>query len=504
MVAYLFNSTACLLAFYLFYRLLLERQSNHDFKRAYLLLSLVGGLLIPLISLPETVVTDGAAGTGANQALALWLLQPETPSGPGFVSLLSALLYGLGLLLFGYFFLRNLTRLLAKIRRHAREPRPGHTRVLLQTPEPPHTFFRYLFLNGPAYRSGKIPPCVIAHEEVHIRQGHSADLLLAETLCLLFWFNPLVYLYRQAIRLNHEFLADREVVRRGTALKEYQHTLLAFSRPVINQPAFIHAINYSSIKKRITVMKTNTPRSYSHRVYALLLPLLAGILYSFTSREVRYVSAADSTPVLSESGMRPELQAETPVSRIVPTVTRTLFKAVDQDGASRDEMKEYQKLAGKYNRMLEKGEGEMRIDKREVARLKEIYGRMSLKQRADAEPFPDFPPPPPAPEAVHPVPAIEPLPPHAAHPPHPTKPAHPVREVALPAPPPAGADALPAPPPPPDPVVHLKELARQGAQFYYEGKPVEAQAALKLFNSGKASRINVRDSGGGTEVFLSE
>ena len=118
MVAYLFNSTACLLAFYLFYRLLLEQQSYHGFKRAYLLLSLVGGLLIPLIRIPETVVV-AAGQRGATRAL--WLLQTETGRGPDAASLFTAVVYGAGLLLFGYFFLRNLTRLLAKIRRHTRE-----------------------------------------------------------------------------------------------------------------------------------------------------------------------------------------------------------------------------------------------------------------------------------------------------------------------------------------------------------------------------------------------
>ncbi|MBC2838680.1 M56 family metallopeptidase [Robiginitalea sp. SC105] len=486
MVPYLIKSTACLLVFYLFYLLLLERQSNHGFKRFYLVGTLLAGLGIPLVPLVTTasVVPPGlSAWTGGSPGG-----QDLVTSGAfGIATVASWGIYALGVGLFGFFFLRNLYRLILKTRHNQQIPENGHTKVLLEREEPPHTFFRYLYLHGPAWQKGTIPSGVLAHEEAHIRQRHSLDLIFAEVLLLVIWINPVLWLYRHAIRLNHEFLADREVLRQGYPEKAYQHALLAFTHSS-NQPALTHAIHYSSIKKRIKIMKNSTSASRKWLTCLVLIPLSALLFYSFSDRRTVYTNppAAETSPVFH------------PREAIDNADLYSLaYPEQPQKGATREEMRQYEKLARKYNQMIEAG-GTIEIRKEDVALLKRIYARMSDKQREDTEPFPNFPPPPPPPPApgalgAHPASHAAP----AGHPAPPAQPASPgkVSRVHPPAPaPPPGSvgEAVPPPPPPPDPGVHLKHLASRGADFFYNDKPVSAKEALDLYNRGRVHQIDVQ------------
>ncbi|HSM63733.1 MAG TPA: M56 family metallopeptidase, partial [Gillisia sp.] len=130
-----------------------------------------------------------------------------------------------------------------------------------------------------------------AHEEAHASQLHSLDVLLMEILQIVLWFNPLIYLAKDAVKLNHEFLADQTVLKNGMEASNYQRTLLAFSS---NAPSskLANALNYSSIKKRFTVMKTHTSKASYRGRSLLLLPLMALLIYGFSDKEVVVKNAA--------------------------------------------------------------------------------------------------------------------------------------------------------------------------------------------------------------------
>ena len=98
------------------------------------------------------------------------------------------------------------------------------------------------------------------HEQAHASQKHTADILFIEVLKVVFWFNPLFYLYKKEIKLNHEFLADRAVLKKGLDASVYKELLLSFSSNQ-NNLSLVNAINYSSIKKRFTVMKKQTSKT---------------------------------------------------------------------------------------------------------------------------------------------------------------------------------------------------------------------------------------------------
>ncbi len=116
-------------------------------------------------------------------------------------------------------------------------------------------------------------------------------MLFVELLQVIFWFNPLIYFVKHSIKMNHEFLADQAVLNRGISASNYQHILLAFSSDAVESP-LANAINYSStrhaigvIKKRFTVMKTQTSKRSIWLKSVLLLPILALTLYGFSEKK---------------------------------------------------------------------------------------------------------------------------------------------------------------------------------------------------------------------------
>jgi hypothetical protein len=77
----------------------------------------------------------------------------------------------------------------------------------------PCCFFSNIYLNRDDYLKGRIDKELFDHELEHVRQSHTIDIILIELLKILYWFNPVHILYDRAIRINHELLADNEVLR---------------------------------------------------------------------------------------------------------------------------------------------------------------------------------------------------------------------------------------------------------------------------------------------------
>ena len=453
MLFYILKSSICLAALMLFYKLCLEKTTVHHFKRFYLIAVILISIGIPLITFTQYVEAKPVNITSAHVATNI----AESKIFQDYIPITLWSIYALGVVLFSFRFLKNLYRLFYKIKVNPKCKNQNYINVLLRDLIHPHTFFKYIFLNKTRYEHNLIPQEVLLHEQVHVKQQHTLDILFMEMLQILFWFNPLIYLIKKDIKLNHEFLADREVINRGYSTTTYQQILLAFSS---NAPQYklANAINYSLIKKRFTVMKTKTSKTVFWLRSLIILPLLAILVYGFSGKT------------------------------IIERETASVTKAIQQK-ATPEQVDEYNALAKKYNNMPK---DHFVVKNGEVERLKYLYGIMSAEQRKNAEPFPEFPPPPPAPEAPNAVGAEIPSPP-----PPPEVPNVEDREIPSPPPPPEvpkveGVD-IPSPPPPPpppkSPLEHVIEMAKKGATFYFNGKKVSSDKAIALMK--KNSRLNI-------------
>ncbi|MDT7829422.1 M56 family metallopeptidase [Pricia sp. S334] len=470
MIVFLLKSSACLAVFLLFYKLLLEKQRMHTFKRYYLLAALVVSLIIPSLRFVEYVEVPTAAvpverpvgRTVADADVPIATASKEAQFSQIYFEQWTTVLwtlYGLGVLLFGWKFLLNLWKIAHNIRNNPKLKIDTLINVLLKDAVLPHSFLNYIFLNRREFESRAIPNDVLVHEAAHARQRHSLDVLFVELLQVLFWFNPLIHLAKKSIRLNHEFLADQAVLEQGASAPRYQNTLLAFASSTEDkkhQPSMANAINhssYSSIKKRFIAMKTRTSKKSNLIRSILILPLFALLLYGFSEREVREVKTpkialensvqekshqegATEKQLAQYNKLAKKYNALPKPARAIPsgdlksleTIYRTMSekqkaevlpfpecpdpKVSDtdnsdfekplqenslQEGATKKQIREYNRLAETYHEMLA-NKGNIHIKKSDVDRLEFLYDLMTKEQRADAEPFPDFPEPPEAPE----------------------------------------------------------------------------------------------------------
>ena len=149
--------------------------------------------------------------------------------------------------------------------------------VLLNEDVLPHTFLNYIFINKAEYDNKQIESELYAHELTHVNQKHTLDILFVEALKIVFWFNPLLYLYKKAIQLNHEFLADEHVVAETGDAIPYQNLLL--SKAFLTQTVSLASnLNFSITKKRFIMMTKNTSRLQAFTRQVALMPVVAMLL----------------------------------------------------------------------------------------------------------------------------------------------------------------------------------------------------------------------------------
>ena len=291
MILYILKSTVILFVLYTFYKLFLERETMHVFKRFYLLLSFVIAFIIPFLTYTQYVEP---ILINSQTALSIPIGSSELHSINNVVHYQNYMdfiipvlwaIYGIGVVLFGIRFINNLLNIYSRIKHNTIVRSKPYSHVLLHDLLIPHTFLNYLFLNKQKYKANLIPKEVLLHEQTHANQKHSVDILFVELLQIIFWFHPLIYFIKESIKLNHEFLADQAVLNQDIELRTYQRTLLLFSSGS-QQPQLTTAINYSLIKKRFTVMKTQTPKRTIWLRSIVILPLLAVLIYGFSDKVI--------------------------------------------------------------------------------------------------------------------------------------------------------------------------------------------------------------------------
>ena len=357
MELYVLKSAACLFLFFGFYKLFLEKESVHLFKRFYLLGAIVASFGIPFIVFSTYVEVPLIEMTQRITYSNTEMVAENTSVFKSVIPILLWSVYGLGVLFFGTRFVLNIRSILRRIKKHPLQKNRNFITVLLNIPTIPHTFFQYIFLNKESFENRSIPKEVLWHEETHARELHSLDILIIEFIHIIFWFNPLFYFFKKAMKLNHEFLADQWVLKRGVSTSAYQKILLAFSSNA-EVPVLAHAINYSFIKKRFTVMKTHTSKQAIWLRTMLLLPLVALTLYSFSTKKI----------------------IEKPIENEVVTII---------EKATQEEVNTYNRLAVLYNKQPE---ATRVIPLSDLNILESIYRKMTSEQKEMAVPFPNCPP----------------------------------------------------------------------------------------------------------------
>ena len=242
---YIIKSFLCLSLFYIAYKLLLEREKMPVFNRFYLLASLLLGHLIPLFKIE----------LGIN--LIDWpiIQAPVEATNAGFFipSHLIGTIYWVGLMIGVIRFYKNYRHLIQLAKSNPLIKYHGTTLVLVESLNEPFTFLQKIFINQNQFQSGNLDEAILKHELAHAKQWHTLDILLINTLKTFFWFNPLLLLYKRSIQLNHEFLADAEVLNQLKDVTAYQNLLLNHI-VAKGQTQFSSGFFMGSTKKRFLMM----------------------------------------------------------------------------------------------------------------------------------------------------------------------------------------------------------------------------------------------------------
>jgi len=157
------------------------------------------------------------------------------------------------------------------------------------SPSAAYSFFKKISLGENQDKSG----IIAKHEQVHARQWHSVDVMIIETVMIINWFNPVVYLYRFAIKYIHEFIADRHVVQRGTDKADYALLLLSQTFNVPTHTLVNPFYNHTLLKQRIRMLQKNKSHRISLIKYGLSAPLFM-LMLVFSSATVNNSKAVNA------------------------------------------------------------------------------------------------------------------------------------------------------------------------------------------------------------------
>ena len=195
------------------------------------------------------------------------------------------ILYTLAFLFFTFRMIRNLFRINLVAMVYKKIDYKGYEIILTESKILPYSFIKRIFINQDDYENGKISEELLMHEIYHIQQRHSIDIIIAEVIQTLFWFNPILILHKRAIRLNHEYLADHAVIDNQIELCDYQKILVeAVSKS--NILPITSGFSASWTKKRLLMMTKTRSMFFSSFKILLVVPIIFLITVSFIfSRE---------------------------------------------------------------------------------------------------------------------------------------------------------------------------------------------------------------------------
>jgi bla regulator protein BlaR1 len=153
----------------------------------------------------------------------------------------------------------------------------------------PFSFWKNIYINPHMHEPADLK-AILMHEQVHVNEWHTADILLAELSTIFYWFNPGIWLMKKAIRENIEFITDRKILQNGIDSKQYQYSLVNVSFAATPQ-GIVNHFNISTIKKRIIMMNTKRSSGYNLTRYFFLVPVVIVLLLAFTISKAAFVKA---------------------------------------------------------------------------------------------------------------------------------------------------------------------------------------------------------------------
>lgn len=274
------------------YWVLLRQVKLFKFTRFFLLFAILLSLVLPFISISVNLFNTEIQKSSTSILNSILpfssseknldhfsLYQSSSEVIPSRINLSQVLIiiYVLGIIIFLFRFLKNIFFISQQIKLSEKISLAGRRLALIDTHINPYCFFNTIFVNKHDYLTNKIERELLSHELEHIRQFHSLDIIFIEIIQIIYWFNPFLLLYNRAIRINHEFLADNNVIRNFSDIKSYSEILINFIGSKSNIP-LTTGFYQSLTKKRLLMLTKPNPSKVNVSIrFLMTLILVVGL-----------------------------------------------------------------------------------------------------------------------------------------------------------------------------------------------------------------------------------
>lgn len=336
------------------YHLFLAKEKTFRFNRFYLIAALLFSLCIPFATIETKEVVKEIPATVFAESI-------EQPVEMQIVTQQESVDYTPILLIIycsiAAFLLFKIVYSVLKIKRLKGKKIKYQNRnvLLLKQDLAPFSFWNTIYLSETYFKGSKIEDSVFLHEEIHVKQKHSLDILFVEILKAVFWINPLIWFYKKAMVNNHEFLADESVISKNKNIKSYQELILQEILKQQNLP-LIHQFNFNNTKKRFIMMNNENSKFAKVKNY-LAVPAFAVLAIVFAEKTY----AKESNENLNQ-------EKENVISEVF----------------SNNPLSEYNQIIKKYGNLVEQkkyAEFDKVISLSDRAKLKELYFQLTKEQR---------------------------------------------------------------------------------------------------------------------------
>ena len=341
---YILQSAVCLAILFLFYSILLSRETFYRYNRVALLCLIPLSFVLPLCHLPLFTESESAAPVPVVildnlSAFSYVTDDVEATAAPVPVALVAAIvLYWAGVVFFVARYIVTIVRLL-RLMSSGRRVTDDEGRQIIVLPRSiaPFSWFGRIVLSEEDYAAHSRE--ILLHESAHIRKRHSLDLLVADLCTWLQWFNPAAWLLKRELQTVHEYEADAEVIDQGIDARQYQ--LLLIKRSVGSKFYCVtNHFNHNKLNKRITMMLKKKSNRKATWKYLYVIPVALCTVTVFARPEVsERLDEIASTDLLAMLD-KVDSQSATDQSQMVITAasnsnqTNTLNVNIDESGDS--------------------------------------------------------------------------------------------------------------------------------------------------------------------------
>ncbi|KAF2337245.1 M56 family metallopeptidase [Flavobacterium daemonense] len=291
---FIIKSSGLIALFYFAYYFLLRKETFFTSNRYFLLAGLITSVVLPFVIYTKIIWIDPApivyspivhATAASHNYISSYSPQvmKEEPFEINW-NLVSLAVYAIGFAAFMLKFAVDFYSLNSVLKGKNIKQQKDFKFVDVTENIAPFSYFDYIVYNSSLYTEAELQS-ILEHEKVHSDQHHTIDVIISRIFCILFWFNPIIWLYKKAILQNLEFIADNEASKKLSDKKAYQYTLLKITTHE-TCVAITNHFYQSLIKKRIVMLNKNQSKKWNYWKYYAVIPALAAFVLLFQIKTI--------------------------------------------------------------------------------------------------------------------------------------------------------------------------------------------------------------------------